>query len=258
MARTSTSRPGPSLARQRRQACRVFRSTSKGTTCSSRSIRPRPLASKGPSDVHPAPRSGPTPACPALGCRAARGRREVPEARQGTPGAADRREGLQGRRRGREASLHRRQDHGRQVGGAEDQRRRDVGQASRSAARHTVVGGTSSKRNRRSGKGKPKDESAQRGARRDRLMWLVYLRFEADANKKVSFVRCANEAETREVLTVARSLFPGALAEYVRFYSGRTIQVKEAPNFADEMIYDYEGFLRACGVPFHQPGQPWK
>src|SRR5262249_26172536 len=120
MARTSTSRPGPSLARQRRQACRVFRSTSKGTTCSSRSIRPRPLASKGPSDIHPAPRSGPTPACPALGCRAARGRREVPEARQGTPGAADRREGLQGRRRGRESRLHRRQDERRQVGGTED------------------------------------------------------------------------------------------------------------------------------------------
>ena len=89
-------------------------------------------------------------------------------------------------------------------------------------------------------------------------MWLVYMRFEADANKKVSFVRCANEAETREVLTVARSLFPGALAEYVRFHARRTIHVKEAPNFADEMIYDYGGFLRACGVPFHQPGQPWK
>jgi hypothetical protein len=89
-------------------------------------------------------------------------------------------------------------------------------------------------------------------------MWLVYLRFEADANKKVSFIRCANEAKTREVLAVARSLFPGALAEYVRFYSGRTIQVKDAPNFADELIYDYGGFLRACGVPFHQPGAPWK
>jgi len=89
-------------------------------------------------------------------------------------------------------------------------------------------------------------------------VWLVYMRFESDANKKVSFVRCANEAESREVLTVARSLFPGALAEYVRFYAGRTIQVKDAPNLADELIYDYEGFLRACGVPFHQPGQPWK
>jgi len=60
-------------------------------------------------------------------------------------------------------------------------------------------------------------------------MWLVYLRFESDANKKVSFVRCANKGESREVLAVARLLFPGALAEHVRFYSGRITLGGAAP-----------------------------
>jgi hypothetical protein len=85
-------------------------------------------------------------------------------------------------------------------------------------------------------------------------MWLAYLRFDTARETRIALVRCDNKAETDEALRVAKGLFGPALTEYATFYAGRTIHPKQVPNFAEELIFTHESFLRACGVTPGQPG----
>jgi hypothetical protein len=87
-------------------------------------------------------------------------------------------------------------------------------------------------------------------------MWLAYLRFDSRQDTRIAFVECANKAEAEEVKRVARKVFGRGLTEFVGFYSGRKIHAKTVPAFAEELIFSYDRFLKACGVTPGQPSPP--